>query len=324
MNLYGKRILKAAVFFAGLLLILLLASRIFKPKDNTRKAGIEEFYANGILSEKTDTIDTLIAGDSFSYTFMLPIELWKSNGFTSYETGTNDQNLNYTMVMLRRSFLNQHPRLVVLEPSLIFHDVSRLKQLIEMLEPELPVFHDHDRWKTLNPDDFCFWQTPQYTQQMDSKGYQYISAIKPAPDSEPHNMVPTDEVESIPASCLAYIRRIKEYCDKHGARLVFVSAPNALSWNYPHHNAVEALAESLGCDYLDMNLYSDEIGIDWTHDTADHGDHLNHAGAVKASRFLAEYLDSLGILEDHRGDARYEEWDYCLKVYERQVSNHTI
>ena len=50
MNLYGKRVLKAAVFFLGLLLLLVLASHLFMPKDNTREAGIEEFFANGILA----------------------------------------------------------------------------------------------------------------------------------------------------------------------------------------------------------------------------------------------------------------------------------
>ena len=324
MNIYGKRILKSAVFFAGLILLLLLASGIFRPKDNTKEAGIEEFFANGILSERKDTIDALIAGDSFSYTFMVPNELWKSNGFTSFEIGTNDQNLDYTMTMLRRSFRNQNPKLVVLEPSLIFHDVSRLKQLIERLEPVLPVFHDHDRWKSLNPDDLAFWKKPQYTQQMDYKGYQYLTAIKPAEDSDAHNMVPSDEAKPIPYSCMAYMRRIKEYCENHGARLVFVSAPNALSWNYAQHNAIAALAEELGCDYMDMNLHSDETGIDWTHDTADHGDHLNHAGAVKATRVLAAYLESLGDLEDHRGDAKYEDWDRCLKVYEWKVSKEDV
>ena len=41
MNLYGKRVLKAAIFFLGLLLLLVLASHLFMPKDNTREAGIE-------------------------------------------------------------------------------------------------------------------------------------------------------------------------------------------------------------------------------------------------------------------------------------------
>ena len=324
MNYYGKRILKSAVFFAGLLLLLLLASHICKPKDNTRQAGMEEFFANGILSEKENTIDALIAGDSFSYTYMVPNELWKSNGFTSYEIGTNDQNLDYTMVMLRRSFQNQTPKLVVLEPSLIFHDVSRLKQLIEILEPTLPVFHDHDRWKDLNAEDFDLFRNPEYTQHMDYKGYQYLTRVEPAGDSKPHNMVPSDEAEDIPYSSRKYIQQIKDYCDRNNARLVFVSAPNALTWNYAQHNAIEALADELGCEYMDMNLYSDEIGIDWTHDTADQGDHLNHAGAVKATRFLADYLDSLGILEDHRGDPEYEDWDECQKVYERKVAKEDI
>ena len=99
-------------------------------------------------------------------------------------------------------------------------------------------------------------------------------------------MVPTDDVAPIPASCLKYIRRIQNYCEAHGAKLVFLSAPNALSWDYAQHNAIAALAKELDIDYLDANLHNDQIGIDWSHDTCDHGDHLNHAGAVKNTRFL--------------------------------------
>lgn len=322
MNLYGKRVLKAAIFFLGLLLLLVLASHLFMPKDNTREAGIEEFYANGILAEKKNTIDILISGDSFSYSSLVPSELWKTHGYTSYENGTNDQHLDYTMILLRRAFENQSPKLVILEPSLILHEVSSLNALIEHVEPFLPVFHDHDRWKSLTWKDF--YKKPEYTQVMNYKGYQYFTKIKPASDSEAHNMVPTDDVAPIPASCLKYIRRIQNYCEAHGAKLVFLSAPNALSWDYAQHNAIAALAKELDIDYLDANLHNDQIGIDWSHDTCDHGDHLNHAGAVKNTRFLEKYLDSLGILTDHRGDPEYADWDRCLKVYEKKAAKEDI
>ena len=202
MNLYGKRVLKAAIFFLGLLLLLVLASHLFMPKDNTREAGIEEFFANGILAEKKNTIDILISGDSFSYSSLVPSELWKTHGYTSYENGTNDQHLDYTMILLRRAFENQSPKLVILEPSLILHEVSSLNALIEHLEPFLPVFHDHDRWKSLTWKDF--YKKPEYTQVMNYKGYQYFTKIKPASDSEAHNMVPTDDVAPIPASGLSW------------------------------------------------------------------------------------------------------------------------
>lgn len=42
------------------------------------------------------------------------------------------------------------------------------------------------------------------------------------------------------------------------------------------HNEVQALADALAVPYLDLNLNTEELGIDWNLDTLDGGDHLNY------------------------------------------------
>ncbi len=320
--MYIQRIVKTCAFFLGLALLLALVSRVLTPKDNTEEAGMEEVYANAILGEKEHTIDVLIVGDSYSYTFPIPPEIWRDCGYTVFTSGTNDQSLDYTMVMLRRAFRTQSPRLVILEASPIYRGMSRFEQLLAILETRFSIFRYHDRWKGLQGNDL--FGSQDYTLTKDYKGYRYYNKIVPAPDPEADNMQETDEAAKIPRECLRYIRKIRSYCEKHGAKLVLMSAPNAMYWDYSHHNGIAALAQEIGCDYTDMNLLNDRIGIDWSHDTCDGGDHLNHAGAVKANRFLEEYLTSLGILEDHRGDPEYSEWDRCLKKYEKQVAREKI
>ena len=106
---YRKRILTACAGIVVLALALVLLSRIFLPKDNTKEAGMEEVFANGILGEKENTIDVLGLGDSYSYFSTIPPEIWKAEGYTSYAAGTNDQSLDYTMEMLRRVYQRQNP-----------------------------------------------------------------------------------------------------------------------------------------------------------------------------------------------------------------------
>ena len=76
-----------------------------------------------------------------------------------------------------------------------------------------------------------------------------------------------------------------------------------------HHNALELWAAEHDVAYLDLNLQSDAIGIDWSTDSKDGGDHLNASGAEKFSRYMSVILDEEYDLPDHRGDPAYETWN---------------
>ena len=143
---------------------------------------MEEVFANGILGEPEDTIDVLVAGDSYSYTATIPPQIWKETGITSYASGTNDQSLDYTLVMLKRAFRTQNPKVVLLEASPIYREITPFGRLTAELSSVFPVFHYHDRWKSLRGEDFT--RRPEYTLTKDYKGYKYFTKIVPAPDTE--------------------------------------------------------------------------------------------------------------------------------------------
>ena len=66
---------------------------------------------------------------------------------------------------------------------------------------------------------------------------------------------------------------------------------------------------------MDFNVINDIVQIDWEKDTRDNGYHLNHFGAVKVTQYLGKYLSEKNILEDHRNDEKYNEWDASLERY---------
>ena len=276
---YVKRGAAAVLFFVGLVGLLWASSWIVTPKNNMKEFGMEEVSANGILGEKDNTIDVLVLGDSESYSAITPMQLWKETGYTAYVCGTSAQTLDYTNRLLRRAFEDQTPKLVILETNAIFRKVALSKAMLSTLGNVLPVFQYHDRWKNLNEND---WKgNVKFTWTNDLKGYRYNANIVPSKIVD--YMVPTKDMANIPELNRQYVESIKNYCDEHGAKLIFLSTPSTINWNYKRHNAVAQLADDLQCDYVDLNLMTEEVPINWHTDTRDKGDHLNHAGAVKVT-----------------------------------------
>ena len=69
-----------------------------------------------------------------------------------------------------------------------------------------------------------------------------------------------------------------------------------------------------GIKFLELNCV-DEIGIDWNTDTQDGGWHLNTNGAVKVSKYLANYLKENFNLTDKRENKDYQDWNQDLEKY---------
>lgn len=313
--IYAKRILAFFLFAVFLMAILLAASFVFMPKNNMSEFGMEEAQANGILGEKENTIDVLVLGDSESYSAITPMQIWKDAGYTAYVCGTSAQSLNYTSVLLRRAFEKQQPKVVILETNAIYRKISSNQAVGTELANYFSVFQYHNRWKSLGLHDFT--GKAKFTWTDDYKGYRYRTKVDPARQKE--YMKPTDKAAGIPNLNIQYVREMKQFCDENGSRLVLVSTPSTVNWNFQRHNGIQKLANDIGCEYIDLNLMNDRIQIDWSKDTRDKGDHLNHFGAVKVSRFLSEYLKETGLLTDHREDPAYAKWNDSLKKYETAV-----
>ena len=313
--IYAKRILAFFLFAVFLMAILLAASFVFMPKNNMSEFGMEEAQANGILGEKENTIDVLVLGDSESYSAITPMQIWKDAGYTAYVCGTSAQPLNYTSVLLHRAFEKQQPKVVILETNAIYRKISSNQAVGTELANYFSVFQYHNRWKSLGLHDFT--GKAKFTWTDDYKGYRYRTKVDPARQKE--YMKPTDKAAGIPNLNIQYVREMKQFCDENGSRLVLVSTPSTVNWNFQRHNGIQKLANDIGCEYIDLNLMNDRIQIDWSKDTRDKGDHLNHFGAVKVSRFLSEYLKETGLLTDHREDPAYAKWNDSLKKYETVV-----
>ena len=80
----GKKIIRVILFPAILCLLLVPASLLVLPKNNTAEAGTLHPDADGILSQRRDSIDVLFLGDSLAYCGFMPLELWDTYGIPGF------------------------------------------------------------------------------------------------------------------------------------------------------------------------------------------------------------------------------------------------
>ncbi len=306
-----KRLVALVTFVAGLACLCIGASAVVTPKNNTTSSGIEEESANGILGEADNSIDVLVLGDSESYSAISPMQIWKETGYTSYICGSSGQSLDYTKTLLLRALEKQSPKVVILETDTLYRDVTPANAFISAMGNVFSVFRYHNRWKTLSVSDLT--TKPQYTWTSAFKGFDYCTIVDGIQSSD--YMQDSGQTATIKETNQSYAKQIQEICAEHGAELILVSTPSPVNWNMARHNGVQELATQLGCRYIDLNQLNSEIGIDWTKDTRDKGDHLNYYGATKVSHYLATYLYKRQILTDHRSDTAYASWNSSLSTY---------
>lgn len=306
-----KNVLKCTLFLSGLFIILFVSGFVFSPKDNKQESGIEDFQTNGIRSEKSNTIDVLVLGDSLSYAGIAPILMYKDYGITSYVCGSSGQQMFDTYRYLKIAFETQQPKYVILETDALYRKFDMADSVGSDILGVLPVFRYHDRWKQLELNDFK--GEVKYTAINDHKGYRYNDTIKGIPNSE--YMIETAEIQDMTDLSKQYFDKIAKFCKENNAELILVSIPSVKNCNYKKHNAIQKLADKYEVEFINLNLMSEEVSIDWEVDTRDKGDHLNHTGATKVTSYLGKYLSTNKDLTDHRFDEKYDHWNKSLELY---------
>ena len=306
-----KRISACVAFLLILAILLLGTSYLFAPKSNLQDIGVKCAAANAILDEKENTIDVLVLGDSGTYASVSPMQMWKEHGMTAYVCATSAQYLSLSDVLLKQAFEKQSPKIVVLEAYTIYRKMRFKISVTNRIEGLFSIFKFHNRWKAIGRLDALRFLNTDITD--DYKGYRHFTGCVPVEESNFAN--PTDEVMEIQPLNEEYVKSMAEFCRENGAELVLVNIPNAKYWSYAKHNGIQQLADKYGITYIDMNTVNDEVGIDWHSDTIDMGDHLNYYGAVKATKYLGNFLEENYSLPDHRGEAEYSDWNEALERY---------
>ena len=299
-----KNVFKSITFLLIFVFFIYILNYLLIPKYELLKPVSFE-----ISGEKDDTIDVIFLGDSLVYSSVSPMEIWNEYGYTSFECAEPAQILPDTYDYLEFAVKHQHPKIVMLEANVLFRNPKKRTMdtaLAQAFRRYVPISVYHNNWKSyLQKGSMENWINID-------KGYKFIPQVKPSNRKKDY-MAYTDRKESIPKNNFKYIEKIIKLCEKNDIKLILVGFPSQASWRYNKHNAATAIAEKYGLDFINLNL--EKLDIDWKKDTKDKGSHLNNSGSKKVSKFIGNYLKNTNLLEDHRKDSEYEDWNTAYKLY---------
>ena len=300
--------LRVISFAVVVVLLLIGAGKLCDPIRLGLQDSVSERerYLLHLLSEPEEMVDVAILGDSESYTLVSTYQLWKEAGIASYIGGQSGQWIGESYFSLKKILKRQSPKVLILETNEFFSrgDASVIKDAAksaqEFARQMFPILKYHRFWK-MEPADPKL-QTTIFN------GFELRAAVTPYTGGG--YMHATDDRTPVTFITRYYLDKIKRLCDAHGTKLLFVTAPSPV-------NEVQALADALAVPYLDLNLNTEELGIDWNLDTLDGGDHLNYTGCQKATAYLQRYMQTHYTLPDRRDDVRYEAWNKQAEEFEK-------
>lgn len=314
MNITLKRAIRIICFFLVLVLLWTGVTYLCTPKDK-RDDGISKYKAQAFWAEPENSLDIFMTGNSNCAEGFSPLELWNLKGYTSYVSGEPWQDLAMANFMLEKFLQCQNPKLVILETDGMFSSgVGTI--LSTYVYHEVPIMRYHDRWKNIGPGqavpDMVFDVPYIY------RGQIWSQAVEPYTKGE--YMIPTEARMDVPFTAVYFMDKFVETCKENGAEVLLLQVPSAKSWSYSKHNAVSDYAKEKGLKFLDFNLLTEEIGLDWATDSRDAGNHLNVFGAQKVTAYLADYIEESFDIPSHKGEQAFARWDEDYLTFKEDIA----
>ncbi len=318
-----RRILPAVVFIAIFIVLLIPLSYILRRGGDT-KSRFMGFYA-----EPKDSLDIVMIGSSPTYSCCVMPELYGEYGIKAYPLASNVQRPIAGQFLVKEAEKTQSPALYMFEMRMYVglevglggnmaytrevtdnmkYSANRIDAINAMVTQHITtedtdkytyyfdIFKYHSNWGNLiDPVQLRSWR---FSSPDPLKGYKITDKVGPAEAAPvPDDPVPMDLDPYEEQALQDLLATLKET----GAQALFYVSPYVLkdedAEKYAH---IRDVVEAAGYDWLDMNQYYDEIGLDFSRDFSDYGVHTNAVGAQKCTVFLGEYLRDHYDLPDHR------------------------
>ncbi len=316
-----KNIIHSILFTFFFIVIYFSLTYILAPKNNLWKYNIFTLAGHELLSEKEDSIDVIFLGDSLTYSSISPMDLWNEYGYTSFDYAYPAQKISYSYEELKIALRTQHPKVVMMESNVLMRDSTKAPfgyTLIKLEDSFLPLRTYHNNWKKML---FPFVKdSMRYSWINPNKGFRYVPSIESGNPGDYMSEKNQDNY-GMPNDNYDYLKKIYDLCKENDIEFILISTPNGKSWNYGKYLSILEVSKELDVPYIELNL-DNPLQIDWNTETKDHANHLNYAGSLKVTRYVGDYLKNTNLLEDHRNDSKYEDWNKAYEIFVKEVKEY--
>lgn len=335
--LWESRVMKKicrVLFFAVLLIGTVLSADLCLMPDGMGVSSLRNCYKNA---------NVLFFGSSHIFCNVNAGTLWNERGIASCSLAQPEQPVYMSYYQMKNSFKYDVPEVAVLEVYMavvsekynqsqidshytyalltypIYKDFKERVEAAEFLENDktsfilgLPTYHSSYKNVVKNNEDIY-------------AGFQYRFDVNE--DGQCDTRYKTDDISLGEARGLSketeeYLGKMKTLCEQNGVKLLLLVTPYQAA--YEHMcilKAVEDWAEKNDVDFLDMNNYVADIGIDLDTEMYDWG-HARMEGNVKNSGWLAKYLAENYNVSNHKGNSGYERWDDVYKFMHEEIQRN--
>lgn len=325
-----KKILGTVIFLGVGGMLFAAVSYLLRPTDTSfYREEITGFYA-----EEEDSLDIVTIGSSAIYRYFNNPYLWSEFGITSYNVGTSRQSCFLIEDLMDEVLKTQSPQLIIIEIRQMlrveeksenserfcfvydnmkysWNRVELINSLLDTWPERINAYFDiityHDSWEELTYENLKYIDNEN---AHETKGWGYSSSVQelkaPKIDISGESIPVSEEVEEAMISLI-------EKCKKEEVEVLFVATPWKISAeNQLKNKYLGELIEENGLQFLDCNLYLEEIGLDFSRDLYNKK-HVNMVGAEKVTEFMGNYiLENYDINLEHSEEVT-ADWNSMLE-----------
>lgn len=342
---FSKLVFSFFIFF----LCIFILTPVFIPKY------LEEFpttlVIDGFYALPENNIDVLILGSSQVMTSVSPMRMYEQYGYTSYNLGTEQQNMITSYYLLKEALTYQSPQVVILDVRFLFpyaqdfplnstgefvrksidplkwsknkwefiRTVCNLDAEQELLYYLFPFFRFHARWPDLSLQDFTY---PFQNKNNPLRGFSISRQVDTENQFEGF-LITDSSLTAAPLPTMEeYLYKIIDLCKTHDISLVLIKTPMSNGgFQESEHNTVQKIADNATINFIDFNEKSvyDAAAFDASSDYND-DTHINYSGACKITDYLAEYIADAYSLPDCRSLSAFDYWNRDLQIYTKKIS----